>query len=272
MKTVSEINLKNVNTAFTKQSIIFDRIEEENIILKLMRKKIRDHVLSSLNPGDKILELNAGTGLDAVFFAQKGFEIHAIDVSDGMIKELEKKVFLNNLKNKISYEKLSFSNLEQIKNKKFDFIFSNFGGLNCIDDLRKVTKNFPSLLNKNGRVTLIVMPKICPWEIALSFKGNFKTAFRRFKKNGTLSNIEGIKFKSYYHSPKKIIASLGKDFKLINLIGLNSLIPPPYMKNFPKYFPGLFRFLEKIENKISHRFPFNIAADHFILTAKYEPE
>src|SRR5690606_5311151 len=141
----------------------------------------------------------------AVFFAQKGFEIHAIDVSEGMINELEKKVFLNNLKNKISYEKLSFSNLEQIKNKKFDFIFSNFGGLNCIDDLRKVTKNFPSLLNKNGRVTLIVMPKICPWEIALSFKGNFKTAFRRFKKNGTLSNIEGIKFKSYYHSPKKII-------------------------------------------------------------------
>lgn len=272
MKTAYDVNLENISGAFTKQSVVFDKIEEENIILKIMRKKIRDHVLSFLNPEDKILELNAGTGLDAIFFAQKGFKIHAIDISEGMISELEKKVSLNNLQNKISYEKLSFTNLEQIKNKKFDYIFSNFGGLNCIDDLRKVTKYFSSILNKNGKVTFVIMPKICPWEIALLLKGNFKAALRRFRSKKLNAEIEGIKFTSYYHSPKKVMDSLGKDFNIIKLAGLNFLIPPPYMKNFPKYFPRLFNFLNHLEVKVSHLFPFNRAADHFVLTAKYEPE
>ena len=166
-------NLENIEEAFTRQSIYFDKYEKENILLINMRKNIREHVLKLLKEGDKILELNAGTGLDAVFFAQKGFYVHTTDISDGMLNQLKKKVLLNNLQNKISIQKLSFTNLDEVKNKKFDYIFSNFAGLNCIQDLKVVTKNLPSLLKPGGKVTFVMMPTVCPWEISLIFSWAF---------------------------------------------------------------------------------------------------
>jgi ubiquinone/menaquinone biosynthesis C-methylase UbiE len=265
-------NIENIEEAFTQQSVYFDKYEEENILLINMRKKIREHVLNNLKKGDAILELNAGTGLDAVFFAQKGFQVHATDISDGMINELKKKILLNNLHDKVSFQELSFTNLDEIKDKKFDYIFSNFGGLNCLQDLKMVTKNLPSLLKPEGKVTFVVMPPVCPWEISLAFRGHFKTAFRRFKKSGTVANVEGKRFLSYYHSPKKVINSFGKDFKKLKLVGLNSIIPPPYMKNFPAKFPGIFNSLVYFDNKVTGIFPFNSWADHFILMMQFLPK
>jgi ubiquinone/menaquinone biosynthesis C-methylase UbiE len=265
-------NFENIKEAFSRQSVYFDKYEKENILLINMRKKIREHVLKYLKEEDKILELNAGTGLDAVFFAQKGVYVHATDISDGMLNQLKKKILLNNLRDKISSQKLSFANLDEIKNKKFDYIFSNFGGLNCLHDLKMVTKNLSSLLKPGGKVTFVVMPPVCPWEILLIFRGHFKTAFRRFNKSGTPANIEDKQFISFYHSPKKVIEAFDKNFKKIQLIGLNSLIPPPYMKKFPAKFPKIFNGLVYLDNKISNIFPFNSWADHFILTMQFVPK
>ena len=86
----------------------------------------------------------------AVFFAHKGIHVHATDLSDGMIKQLQKKVLQNHLKEFLSVQQCSFTQLDEVKQLKFDHIFSNFGGLNCVEDLRSVTKYFDSLLKKNG--------------------------------------------------------------------------------------------------------------------------
>ena len=116
------------------------------------------------------------------------------------------------------------------------------------------------------------MPPVCPWEILLIFRGHLKTAFRRFNKSGTPANVEGKQFISFYHSPKKVIEALGENFKKIQLFGLNSLIPPPYMKNFPLKFPLIFNQLVYFDGKFSGIFPFNSLADHFILTMQFVPK
>ncbi|MEJ0029488.1 MAG: class I SAM-dependent methyltransferase [Bacteroidota bacterium] len=92
----------------------------------------------------RMLELNSGTGIDATYFTSKGHSVLATDLSDGMISELKRK--------KIETRQLSYENVNQI-NEQFDYIFSNFGGLNCIDDLGKVTKHLPALLKPRGYVT-----------------------------------------------------------------------------------------------------------------------
>ncbi len=155
--------------------------------------------------------------------------------------------------------------------KSFDYIFSNFGGLNCIDDLSEVFKHFKKILKPGGRITLVIIPPVCPWELALLFTGKFKTAFRRLHKNGVIANIEGIKFTTYYHNLSKTIKALGPDFRIIETQGLASISPPPYMINFPKRFPNVYKMLIKFDEKFSHLFPFNKWADHFILTVEYKP-
>src|SRR6478736_929712 len=83
--------------AFNKQSAVFDKIYAENIIVAYKRKRVREHVLKYLSPKSNILELNAGTGDDAVFFAEQGHSVHATDIAEDMQIKLRAKVQQHNL-------------------------------------------------------------------------------------------------------------------------------------------------------------------------------
>jgi len=243
-----------------------------------MRKQIHEHCLRHFKPEDFILELNSGTGIDAIFFAEHGMKVHATDISEGMQNVLRKKISEKKLEEKITTQQCSFTELEKIAFSKsagtdvtsspFDCIFSDFGGLNCVQDIGSVIKSFRQLLKPGGIVTLVIMPPVCPWEILLALKGNFKTAFRRFKSNGAASHLEGETFMSYYFTPSKIITAFGKEYEVKELQGLGSFVPPPYLENFPKRNPALFNRLKKLDEKFCHTFPFNRWADHFIITMK----
>lgn len=265
----NDLQFSAVINAFTRQSVIYDDYEKENQTLIWMRKQVRKHAMSFLNPGDKLLELNSGTGTDAVYFAQKGILVHSTDISNGMIEQIEKKVNDHNLSHKISYEQCSYTELNKIKNNKFDFIFSNFGGLNCVADLSEATKFFPSLLNEEGKVCLVIMPPICPWELVNIFKGKIKFAFRRLKTSGTPAHIEGIHFTTHYFNSKNIMKALGDKFILVKLEGLAVFTPNPQMEKFQKKFPRLTQLLNKLDESLSGYFPFNKIGDHIILTALY---
>ncbi|MFI5222482.1 MAG: class I SAM-dependent methyltransferase [Bacteroidia bacterium] len=255
-----------VNAAFTKQSRHFDELYESNPITSRMRNRIRGHVMKYLKPGMNMLELNAGTGLDAVFFAQQGIHVHATDISDGMVAEMQRKLVKFHLEEFLTIQQCSFTNLSGNIKNRFDYIFSNFGGLNCIPDLSEATSQFPELLNAGGKVTLVVMPKICPWEILSLLKGNFRQAFRRMKKDGTGSNIEGEHFTTWYFSADEIEKAMGSCFKLKSLIGLASLSPPPYKDQWAKQNPHLYKWLAGMDERAGSFFPFNHCADYLIAT------
>jgi ubiquinone/menaquinone biosynthesis C-methylase UbiE len=262
-------NQRAAAEAFSKQSSGFDSSEEKNKILQWMRARVHRHCMKFYKPGEKILELNCGTGIDAVFFAQHGLHIHATDIANGMLEELRRKVREKNLGDRISVQECSYTELELLEKKKFNHIFSNFGGLNCEKDIQHVIAQFKNLLEPGGTVTLVVMPPVCPWEIMMLLKGKFRTAFRRFRKDGTNSNVEGIYFKSYYFSPAVLIRHFGDSYHLKALEGLASFVPPPHHEIFPDKFPHLFDALCRLDEKFSHHFPFNQCADQIILTMQW---
>jgi ubiquinone/menaquinone biosynthesis C-methylase UbiE len=262
---LDEIYLEDVNAAFSKQSTHFDDDDFINPILQRCRQQIYAHVDQVIKPNSSILELNAGTGIDAVRFARMGHRVHATDLSDGMIKSLRKKVSHFQLEGHISVQQLSFDQLDRLNGQKFDFIFSNFGGLNCIDDLLKVTKNIPEILNPLGFATWVIMPPVCPWEILGILKGNPK-AFRRFTRNGTVAQLENESFPVWYHSLGSIKKAFGQRFRLVKHEGLAALSPPPYAKTFADHHPVLNNVVQAIDSTVRNYFPFNRWADHIIVT------
>ncbi|MEO7524722.1 MAG: class I SAM-dependent methyltransferase, partial [Ferruginibacter sp.] len=189
-------NEQNAAQAFSAQAPIFDELYGSDMIIRYKRKRVRDHVLKNLKDGSNILELNSGTGEDAIFFAKMGHIVHATDVSEGMQEQLKNKVLKAGLTAKISSEICSFTSLNSLKQRgPYDLIFSNFAGLNCTDQLATVLKSFDKLLNPGGMITLVVLPKFCLWELLLIFKGKFKTATRRFfSKRGRKAKVNGIPF------------------------------------------------------------------------------
>ena len=265
MKEYTQQELRT-QEAFSKQSLVFDEEDSANPILQWMRSVVRKSSVSVLKKGDRILELNCGTGIDSVFFAQRGFHVTATDIAPGMLEQLEKKRIALHLEDKIDTQLLSFNKLELLQGKKFDHVFSNFGGLNCTDDLDAVIQNIKHLLNPGGSATLVIMPPVCLWELALALKGNFKIAFRRLKKNGAVSNLEGVTFTTWYYTAAYVAKSFGKDFTVKEIKALGLFVPPPYLFNTAIKHPRFFSFVKKIEQKTADWLCFRSTGDHFVIT------
>lgn len=254
--------------AFDAQSSIFDSIYSSNITIQYKRERVRKHIESIIPLQSNILELNAGTGEDAIYFARKGHHVHATDISEGMQFELKKKANNAGLHDYISTEICSYTQLEHLQKKEsYDLIFSNFAGLNCTGELSEVLKSFNTLTKPGGIVTLVVMPSFCLWETMFALKGRFKTAFRRLRsKNGVQAHIEGEYFTCWYYSPSFIYKFLKNDFELVGIEGLCTIVPPSYLEQFPERFPSLFKWLCKMEDRYkSHRI-FRNVGDYFIIS------
>jgi ubiquinone/menaquinone biosynthesis C-methylase UbiE len=256
-------NHEAINRAFSKQAVHFDEDDLKNIILQDLRAQIYRHVDRFLKPASRILELNAGTGIDATRFVRAGHAVHATDLSDGMIAELLKKKSQHGM-DRLTVQQLSFDNLEMVTGKNYDLVFSNFGGLNCINNLSLIGDKLRTLLAPGGFVTWVIMPVVSPWEVATILRGN-RYAFRRWSRDGTLAQLEGERFQTWYHNVASIKRFL-PHFELIRTEGIASLSPPPYKSNFPNQHPAIYKMLRRVDESVATIFPFNRWADHVIVT------
>lgn len=256
--------------AFSKQSVIFDALYSGNTIVQYKRERVRTHVLSSLPPESHILELNCGTGEDAIFFAGMGHRVHATDLSGGMLEQLAKKVDARGLNDRITHELCSFTALDTLRNQgPYDLIFSNFAGLNCTGELPKVIGSLPPLLKPGGVVTVVVLPPFCLWEALLVFKGKVRTALRRFfSGNGRKARVEGFPFRCWYYWPSVIQKALGKDFETLDLEGLCTLVPPSYIEGFAEKRPALYAYLKAMEDRKRRSWPWKYIGDYYIISLR----
>jgi ubiquinone/menaquinone biosynthesis C-methylase UbiE len=225
-----------------------------------------------LPPGARVLELNAGTGTDAVHLAQRGYYVHATDIASGMLQRIRDKVDQWELDDKVTVQQCSFTDLSCIQGAQFDAVFSNLGGLNCIPDLSPVIHDLPIVLRPGGLVTWVLMPPICLWELGMLLTGQVRFALRRFSHdNGTRAHLEGLSFKIYYFTPRQVINWFGEDYDVLALEGLSVITPTAESKNLAKRFPRLYRLLSRWDDRLSTRSPWWGWGDFFILSLRYNP-
>ena len=266
MKNITVDNENDASEAFTRQSVVFDTIYSNDTIINYKRDRVRQHILQYLKPGSKILELNSGTGEDAIYLAGLGHHVHATDISTGMQEVLRQKTAP--YRDLITQEICSYTQLGNLQHPgSYDHIFSNFGGLNCTGELDKVLLSFNSLLKPGGNVTMVIIPPFCLWETLLVFRGKFKTAFRRFfSRKGRTAHIEGTYFKCFYYKSSFIINTLQKSFKVIGVEGLCTIVPPSYIEGFAEKHPKAYNFLKNKEDKLKANWPWKYMGDYFIIT------
>src|SRR5512143_1317786 len=131
-------DLETIAEAFSRTAAKYDALTDDNPHLTRLRNKVYAHVGRHVAQGSRILELNAGTGIDAVALAQQGYILHATDISPVMRASARNKVEQLGLQGQISVQNCSYERLDQVEAAPYDAILSNFGGLNCIPDLSVV--------------------------------------------------------------------------------------------------------------------------------------
>jgi ubiquinone/menaquinone biosynthesis C-methylase UbiE len=265
------INEQEAARAFSKQALVFDEYDAGNTIIQYKRQRVREHVLRYLPPQSEILELNAGTGQDAIFFARQGHRVHATDIAGGMQQKLIEKVQLQGLTDRITAELCSFTMLHSLRQQgPYDLVFSNFAGLNCTGELGKVLGSLDALVKPGGQVTLVILPGFSLWETLMLFRGRFRTAFRRLiaGRKGAGARVEGEYFRCWYYSPSFVIRALKDHFTVLGLEGLCTLVPPSYIEGFAEKHPGAWRWLRAREDKWKSAWPWRVIGDYYIISLR----
>jgi ubiquinone/menaquinone biosynthesis C-methylase UbiE len=278
MEIQAQLNETETARAFSKQAEIFDAYDAGNTINQYKRQRVREHVLRYMDRGVAnngmerervILELNAGTGIDAAYFAGKGYRVHATDIAEGMQEKLREKMQRQGLSDKVTTELCSFTALDTLRQRgPYDLIFSNFAGLNCTGELDKVLRSFAPLVKPGGQVTLVILPGFCLWETLLFLRGRWRTAFRRLVsgRKGTQSHVEGHYFRCWYYAPSYVVRALKDSFDLLAVEGLCTLVPPSYIEHFAEKHPGAWRLLRKGEERWKQRWPWATIGDYYIIS------
>ncbi len=243
-------------TPFDSVASTYDEDFTHTPIGKLQRE--RTHYFTQLylpkNNSLKILELNCGTGEDAIWIAQQGHQILATDSAENMVDVARSKN--NKLNLNIQFEVSSFNELNnKFLGQQFDIIFSNFGGLNCVDEieLEKLNADLAKLLKPNGKLIMVLLGKYC-WIEKLYFllKGDIENSRRRLV--STSANLgNGAMQKTYCYSVKKI-EHIFTSFKLENHKPIGIIIPPSYFNALlerVKFTIPLIKLFEKLFSRFS---------------------
>lgn len=80
-----------------KVSAIYDIYHEENRLNRSQSTKVEfvttaKYIEEVLEPGDKILDLGAGTGVYSLYFAEKGYDVTAVELADRNIQVFRKDI------------------------------------------------------------------------------------------------------------------------------------------------------------------------------------
>lgn len=254
--------MSSADSLFDQHAADYDSKFSHSWLGNYYRKRTHKVFDQYITQPERILELNAGTGEDAIYLAKKGHKVVATDLSESMLKVINGKVTQQKLQEYINVKRLDIKRLNDMGDIEFDAIVSNFGGLNCIDNWKEFARNSHSILTKQGVVIACVMGPMVPWEwIWFTLKGDFSQAFRRVK-----GKCEWNGSTIYYPRVNQFESAMkAESFNLIYQEGLGVIMPPPYTNHHVEKWKKSYTFLEKMEDKICRsKWACNLA-DHYIL-------
>jgi len=198
--------------------------------------------------GQRILELNCGTGVDAIHLAERGIGVLACDISQRMIELARHRASTTKFRDEIDFRVLATEGIGALVDEgPFDGAFSNFSGLNCVENLSDVRKNLSRLIKPGGSVVLCMLGRFVPWEIIwFGARGDWTKAMRRFQPRSA-SCPHGEMLKVYYRSKREITILFAPEFSLRGWKGIGIAVPPSYMEQWARRFPKLTNALDRAD-------------------------
>ena len=257
--------MKTVRKAFNDQALFYDDEFTNSQIGQAQRKQVWRLLKSYIKPNMEVLEINCGTGTDAIELAKKGLKVIATDIAEQMIEKAQEKKnqIAENLN--VQFYRMSFEEINRQQfPQRFDLVFSNFGGLNCIspETTSQLSYNLATLVKPKGFLFLVYMTKYCLWEKAYYlWKKDTENGVRRRKSMPVKVKLGEKKIDVWYHPSKEVATYFKPDFTLNASFPVGLFVPPSYLEHFFSSKKSILQLLEMMDQFLGFSL-FSDYADH----------
>jgi ubiquinone/menaquinone biosynthesis C-methylase UbiE len=251
-----------LNAAFDLRAASYDEEFTGTSIGRLMRQAVWRRCDVRFQPGSRVLEMNCGTGEDAVHLGKRGVRVFATDSATHMVEIAALKIAQAEVGNVVTVAQLAWEQLDRLDEGLFDGALSNFGGLNCVAHIEAIKEPLARCLRPGATALLCVMGPLTPWEwIWYLLRKQPAKAFRRLKQDGTMWS--GVRVR--YPSIRALRRALAPEFRAVRISAIGAIVPPPYAEPWARRHPKLLRRLNRWERRMETVPPLPWLADHYLL-------
>jgi ubiquinone/menaquinone biosynthesis C-methylase UbiE len=261
-----------VRPPFEAIADVYDDTFSNSAIGRSQRRSVWREMDRAFHSGDTVLELNCGTGVDALHMAERSIRVDACDSSPAMIAHAARRAASGaNRPGRVAIrcQCLAIERLDLLAPAKpYDGVLSNFSGLNCVEDLKPVVRSLSRLVRPGGKAVVCLFGTRCLWETLWYLRtGNVHKAFRRFRRRAVKATIgPDATVMVHYRTVSSVRRTFAPYFQLKRSRGVGVTLPPSYAGEIPAKFPRLFRVAVALD-PVFGRCPIVWSlADHVILT------
>jgi ubiquinone/menaquinone biosynthesis C-methylase UbiE len=245
----------------------YDRDFSETLLGRLQRGQVRSALRPLLAGRRRALDLGCGTGIDALWLANQGLQVLATDQSMGMLDVAQRRLQLAEVQKRVDFQRLDLNDPNALlEHDHFDLVISNFGALNCVQDLSPLSAQLARVTEAGAQVVLVMISPICVWEIVWHLiRLKPRQAFRRFR-SGRLANAgKDNLVPVWYPKASELANGFAAHFSVKGLRAIGLTVPPSYLAHWVDRFPQLFRGLDRLDGILAGIWPFNRLGDHYLL-------
>jgi SAM-dependent methyltransferase len=246
----------------------YDETFTSSKVGRAQRASVWRELAKTFRPGERILEIGCGTGVDACFLAERGVRVLACDSSSEMIRVATRRIQENGHQKLVQPLLLPAEDIATLPTDAwFDGAFSNFGALNCVADLRPLAWDLAQRLRPGGIALLCWMGSCCWWEMIWYLaRGNGHKAFRRWNRNGATARIaDGASVQVYYPPVRLLARTFAPQFRLTSFQGIGVAVPPSYTEQWVRRHPRWFDLFQRADSRIGRVPGIRALADHVLL-------
>ena len=258
---------------FDAVALRYDETFTASKIGQAQRTSVWRELAKTFAPGSRILEIGCGTGVDACFLAERGVRVAACDSSAHMIAVAERRIQESGYQRLVEPRLLRAEDIATLPNQElFDGAFSNFGALNCVQDLRQLARDLARLLKPGAIALLCWMGSCCLWETLWYLAhGNGEKAFRRWRGQGVTARIaDGIFVRVHYPRVRVLARTFAPEFRLRSFKGIGVAVPPSYLEHWAQRHPHLFELCQRSDACMGRGRGMRALADHVLLRFERE--
>ncbi len=256
-------------TAFNRVAEMIDATVIKNPINSWLRDESRQELLAAFPAGSALIEIGCGTGADAVFLAERGRRVAALDISDRMVERARERVAARKLERTVLLWRGRLDEvageLVRLRWAPFDGAYANFS-LAYEESLQDVARIVHGLLKLGARFVFTVPNKLCVSEPAAAVvRLRIRRALGRLREPLWVT-IHGTTVRVHIYTPARVRAILKGLFQIEGFAGVPVFMPPPSLYH-PSFEP-LRAKLELLDNHFSRRFPWRLLGDSTLFRAR----